>query len=190
MSEYFTSFDDVLENKLGITDPKQLKQLEEEIVSFRTAEIFSSFHSSPLSFQTLKRIHRVMFSDLYQMAGKVRCVDMVKGENNIPFCFTQNIDSEQKRIFTQLKKENYFVGVEREKFIQRIAWLAGELNALHPFRDGNGRAIRAFLVILATNAGFELDYSRVEKEELLQADTLAFKGDSMRLGLVYKNLIT
>ena len=149
MSEYFTSYDDVLENKLGITDPKVLKQLEEEIVSFRTAEIFSSFISVPFTFQTLKRIHRVMFSDLYQMAGKIRCVDMVKGENNIPFCFTQNIDTEQKRIFSQLKKENDFMELQREVFIHRIAWLAGELNALHPFRDGNGRAIRAFLVLVS-----------------------------------------
>lgn len=189
MSEYFTSFDDVLENKLGITDPKELKKLEEKIVPFRTAEIFSSFTSVPFNFQTLKRIHRVMFSDLYQMAGKVRSVDMVKGENNIPFCFTQNIDSEQKRIFHTLKREQNFVGLEREEFIKKLAWLAGELNALHPFRDGNGRAIRAFLVILAANAGFELDYSRVEREELLLADTLAFMGDVIPLVKLYSFLI-
>ncbi len=189
MSEYFTSFDDILENKLGITDPKELKLLEEEIVSFRTAEIFSSFAFAPLNFQTLKRIHRVMFSDLYQMAGKIRCVDMVKGDNNIPFCFTQNIDSEQERIFKQLKIENNFVGLDRYTFIKRIAWLAGELNALHPFRDGNGRAIRAFLVVLTAQAGYELDYSRVSKEELLYADTIAFMGDIDPLVNLYAKLL-
>lgn len=189
MSEYFTSYDDVLENKLGISDPKALKQLEEEIVPFCTAEIYSSFSSAPLSFQTLRRIHRVMFSDLYQMAGQVRCVDMVRGDNKIPFCFTQNIESEQSRIFEQLKKERYLSGLSRDEFIKRIAWLAGELNALHPFRDGNGRAIRAFLVLLALNAGYELDYSKVSKEELLQADAMGFMGDIEALRDVYAHIV-
>jgi cell filamentation protein len=185
MSEYFTSYDDVLENKLGISDPKALKQLEEEIVPFRTAEIFSSFLSETFDFRMLKRIHSVMFSDLYQMAGQVRSVDMVRGDNKIPFCFTQNIESEQKRIFDTLKREHNFRGLERAEFIKKLAWLAGELNALHPFRDGNGRAIRAFLVLLAQNADYELDYSRVDKDELIEADVRAFMGDMEALERVY-----
>ena len=189
MSEYFTSFDDVLENKLGISDPKELKQLEEKIVPLRTAEIFSSFSSAPFSFQTLKKIHRVMFSDLYPMAGKIRSVDMIKGENQVPFCFTQNIDSEQRRIFTQLKKEHYLSGFGREEFVQKIAWLAGELNALHPFRDGNGRAIRAFLVLLAQRAGYELDYSRVSKDELIEADVMGFMGDTEAVVRIYAQIV-
>ena len=189
MSEYFTSFDDVLENKLGISDPGELKQLEEEIVPLRTAEIFSSFASASLNFQTLKRIHRVMFSDLYQMAGKVRCVDMIKGNNQVPFCFTQNIDAEQRRIFAQLKKEHHLSGLSRDEFIKRIAWLAGELNALHPFRDGNGRAIRAFLVLLSQHAGYELDYSRVSKDELIEADAMGFMGDIEAMWNIYARIV-
>ena len=189
MSEYFTSFDDVLENKLGISDPKELKQLEEEIVPLRTAEIYSSFSSTSLNFQTLKRIHRVMFSDLYQMAGKIRSVDMIKGDNQVPFCFTQNIDAEQKKIFQQLKKERYFTELSRDEFVQKIAWLAGELNALHPFRDGNGRAIRAFLVLLSQNAGYELDYSRVSKDELIEADAMGFMGDTDAMCNIYTHIV-
>ena len=185
MSEYFTSYDDVLENKLGITDPRVLKQMEEEIVPFRTAEIFSSFQSATLDFDTLKRIHFIMFSDLYQMAGQVRSVDMVRGENKIPFCFTQNIDQEQKRIFATLKHDNYYIWLERAEFVKKIAWLSSELNALHPFRDGNGRAIRNFLILLAAQAGYELDYSKVDKDELIEADVRAFLGDLKSLENVY-----
>lgn len=189
MSDYFTSHDDVLENKLGISDPKMLKQLEEEIVSYRTAEVFSSFHVKVFDFECLKEIHRRLFSDLYEFAGKVRVVDMKRGDNAVPFCYVQFIESEQTRVFRKLRLENELVGLERGTFIKKLVWLASELNALHPFRDGNGRAIRCFLVLLAANAGYELDYSRVTKEELIEADISAFCGEMWELEYVYSELI-
>lgn len=177
MSEYFTSHDDVLENKLGIRDPQSIKQIEEQIVPLRTAEIYSSFHIKVFDFEVLKTIHEKLFSDIYQMAGQVRTVDMAKDGNSVPFCYVQFIEQEQQRIFSALKQDGYYVGLKREEFIHKIAWLASELNALHPFRDGNGRAIRVFLVLLAANAGYELDYSKVDKDELIEADKEAFRGD-------------
>jgi len=189
MSDYFTSHDDILENKLGISDPNVLKQLEEEIVPFRTAEIFSSFHVNAFDFECLKEIHRRLFSDLYEFAGKVRVVDMKRGDNTVPFCYVQFIASEQARIFDTLSQEHEFIGLEREVFIKKLVWLASELNALHPFRDGNGRAIRCFLVLLAAKAGYELDYSRVTKEELIEADIRAFCGEVEGLEKVYTRLI-
>lgn len=189
MSDYFTSFDDILENKLGITDPEVLKQLEEEIVPFRTAEIYSSFHVETFSFECLKEIHRRLFSDLYEFAGKVRVVDMKRGDNTVPFCYVQFLETEQQRIFDVLHQEGEFVGLGREEFVKRLAWLASELNALHPFRDGNGRAIRSFLVLLAANAGYELDYSRVTKEELIEADIRAFCGEVGELERLYTKIV-
>jgi cell filamentation protein len=189
MSDYFTLHDDVLENKLGISDPNVLKQLEEEIVPFRTAEVFSSFHAQSFDFECLKEIHRRLFSDLYEFAGKVRVVDMKRGDNTVPFCYVQFIASEQARIFGTLSQEHEFIGLEREPFIKKLVWLAGELNALHPFRDGNGRAIRCFLVLLAAKAGYELDYSRVTKEELIEADIKAFCGDNDKLQNLYTRVL-
>lgn len=189
MSEYFTSHDDILENKLGITDPNALKQLEEEIVSFRTAEIFSSFHVEAFDFECLKEIHRRLFSDLYEFAGQVRFVDMKRGDNAVPFCYIQFIEPEQTRIFGKLRQDGEFIGLERGAFIKKLAWLASELNALHPFRDGNGRAIRCFLVLLAANAGYEMDYSRVTKEELIEADIKAFCGDNDKLWSLYTRVL-
>jgi len=188
MSDYFTSHDDVLENKLSISDPKVLKQLEEEIVSFRTAEVFSSFHAKAFDFECLKEIHRRLFSDLYEFAGKVRVVDMKRGDNAVPFCYVQFIEPEQTRIFGTLSQERELIGLEREAFINKLVWLASELNALHPFRDGNGRAIRCFLVLLAANAGYELDYSRVTKEELIEADIRAFCGEIGELERIMKKI--
>lgn len=190
MSEYFTSHDDVLENKLGIHDPQSMKQIEEQIVPLRTAEIYSSFHINNFDFVALKAIHEKLFSDIYQMAGQVREVDMTKGGNSVPFCYVQFIEQEQQRIFSALKQDGYYVGLTREEFIRKITWLASELNALHPFRDGNGRAIRVFLVLLAANAGYELDYSKVEKEELIGADKEAFGGDVVTLETIFRRIIS
>ncbi len=190
MSEYFTEYDDILENKLGITDPLLIKQMEEEIVPLRTAEIFSSFHIDEFNFEALKAIHKKLFSDIYHMAGRVRTVDMAKGGSSAPFCYVQFLEQEQQRIFSTLKQNNYYAGLEREEFVQKIAWLASELNALHPFRDGNGRAIRAFLVLLAAHAGYELDYSRVDKDELIDADIEAFRGKIVILETTFRRLIS
>lgn len=114
---------------------------------------------------------------------------MRKGENSVPFCYAQYIETEQVRIFDSLQKDHAFVDLEREAFIKKLAWLASELNALHPFRDGNGRAIRCFLVMLAANAGYELDYSRVTKEELIEADIRAFCGEIGELERLYNQII-
>ena len=76
---YFTERDEVLENKLGITDPGELHALEAEVVAIRMAELLSSPPKGKMDFVYLKRIHRKLFSDLYQMAGQVRTVDMAKG---------------------------------------------------------------------------------------------------------------
>ena len=190
MSEYFTEYDDILENKLGITDPLLIKQMEEEIVPVRTAEVFSSFHIAEFNFEALKLIHKKLFSDIYQMAGQVRTVDMVKGGSSVPFCYVQFIEQEQQRIFSTLKQDHFYIGLAREEFVHKIAWLASELNALHPFRDGNGRTIRAFLVLLAAHAGYELDYSKVDKDELIEADIVAFRGSIVILETIFRRIIS
>ena len=187
--DYFTDHDDILVNKLGIDDPRILKQAEEKIVPLRMAEIFSSFHVRKFDFSCLKTIHRMLFSDIYQMAGKVRKVDMANDMNAVPFCYMQNIESEQIRIFTQLEQEHCFLGLESCDMSKRFAWLASELNALHPFRDGNGRAIRTFMILLAANNGYELDYSLVEKDMLIKADIDAFNGNLEALEKIYTQIL-
>ena len=189
MTDYFVEHDDLLKNKRGIDDPALLKQAEEEIVPLRMAEIFSSFHMEAFDFECLKAIHFRLFSDLYEFAGQVRAVDMKKGENSVPFCYVQFIESEQERIFGNLRKEHDFAGLDEETFTKKLAWLASELNALHPFRKGNGRAIRCFLILLAANAGYELDYSRVTKEELIDADIRAFCGEIGALESLYTKIV-
>jgi cell filamentation protein len=73
-------------------------------------------------------------------------------------------------------KENSLQGLKKLKFIEKLAYYMGEVNALHPFREGNGRACREFFRQLSLNANYILDFSKTRKEELLEADVEAFNG--------------
>lgn len=189
MADYFVDGDDVLDNKLGITDPDALKVAEQEIVTNKTADILSE---TPQTFglDYLLYVHKVLFEDIYDFAGKFRTVDISKSDAKTPFAYARFIDTESKRIFDDLAVKKYLNGLEAERFIEEIAHLAAELNALHPFREGNGRAIRLFLIMLADHAGYLLDFSQVSAEELIDADKLAFEGDIQPLLAVYRKVVT
>ena len=95
----------------------------------------------------------------------------------------------QKEIFTRLKRENNLCGLDKYTFVRRLAYFIGELNALHPFREGNGRTIRIFLQQLAIQAGYELAYHEANEDELLQADIAAFFGNYEPLIAILERVI-
>jgi len=183
---YFTEKDDVLENLLGIQNPEEMKAVEAEVVSLRLAELYAEQPEGEMNYEYLCQIHRRLFGDLYPMAGKTRSVDIAKGGS--AFCYVQFIHEEQQRIFRQMKRR-FCADMTPEQFAEQLAWLAAELNALHPFREGNGRAIRAFLVIIAQRHGYLLDYALVSEERRLQADIDAFSGKMGGLQQVYREMI-
>jgi cell filamentation protein len=189
VADYFVDGDDVLENKLGITDSDKLKAAEQEIVTNQTADILSE---SPVVFDLgyLLHVHRVLFDDIYDFAGKLRTVDIAKPDAKAPFAYARFLASESKQVFGDLKSKKYLIGLSKQDFVKEIASLAAELNALHPFREGNGRTIRLFLIMLADHAGYLLDYSQIVANELIDADKLAFEGDIKPLLEVYGQVVT
>lgn len=184
---YFTEQDDVLENKLGITDPAELKQVESTIVTLRTSEILLKPPKGKMDYAYLKRLHAKLFSDIYTFAGQTRTVDIAKGGST--FCYVQFIEDEQQRIFARFAKE-FTPGMDRDSFIEKLAFLSADLNALHPFREGNGRTIRLFLTLLARRHHFDLDFDAVDSEQMMQADILAFQGDLQPLAELYQMIVT
>jgi cell filamentation protein len=174
MSDYFTD-DLILCNKLGLKDEQVLKNAEEEIVAARMVEVIENPVNGTYDFDMLKKIHRKLFSDIYEFAGEVRTVRIAK--DNSVFCYPEFIEEYQNNIFEKLKQQNYLTALSKETFIQRFSELSGELNALHPFREGNGRTIRIFLKHLAEHAGWYVAYEDMQAEELLNADIKSFEGD-------------
>lgn len=164
----------VLRNKLGITDAEQLFDAERRITALRLSTIPESFANGRFGLNHLCKIHQHIFGDIYDWAGEVRKGEfLVKGDTI--FCLGRYIGSYSDTIFSALAEENRLKGLERDKFIERLAFYMGEVNALHPFREGNGRTAREFFRLLSLNAGYDLDIGSVDREALLQADIAAFE---------------
>ncbi|MCL1984911.1 MAG: Fic family protein [Betaproteobacteria bacterium] len=140
-------------------------------------------------FPHLCAIHRFIFGDIYDWAGSIRRGEfMAKGASI--FCLGRHIPENAKRIFSALAEENKLRGLDKEKFVQRLTRYMGEVNALHPFRDGNGRAAREYFRQLSKSAGYDLDFGGITANELLAADIAAFKGDDAPLAAILEKSVT
>jgi cell filamentation protein len=140
------------------------------------------------SFETLCKIHKIIFEDIYEWAGQIRRGDFLSKGSSI-FCRGPYIVENTKIIFGNILKENDLLGLNKSKFIEKMAYYMGEINALHPFREGNGRTAREFFRQLSLNAKYTLNFSKMEKEELLTADIEAFNGKYDKLISILKKVI-
>lgn len=156
----------VLVNKFGIKDQDQLNTVERNLTANRLAELYNNPIQGNFDFEHLKKIHGYIFQDIYDWAGKERTVEISKHTN---FCPVLNIPGYADSIFKELRKENYFRGLDQEEFSKKAAKFFSDLNELHPFREGNGRAQREFMRELALSAGYELDLNKVPNRRMLDA---------------------
>lgn len=177
-SKYCYPGTNVLINKFNIKDPNKLHAVERDITDIKTSELKCSGIKKPFNFDCLKHIHKVLFSDLYPFAGKVRDVDISKGNM---FCRALYIEEQAGIIFRKLQNDNYLIGLDKNSFINKLADYMADVNALHPFREGNGRTQRIFFEALAKNAGYDINFAAMNKDELLQADIEAMCGNTSRL---------
>ncbi len=150
----------MLENRLGITVPADLAREEERISKKKAAELFENGVLDTLPagrFSTLQAVHRYLFEDIYDFAGKIRTVNIAKGSFRFaPLMYLQaaleNIDKMPQSDFDEIV----------EKYV--------EMNIAHPFREGNGRSSRIWLDhMLKCEIGRVIDWSRVDKEDYLLA---------------------
>lgn len=154
----------VLKNKLGIKDAKELEEFERFITNRASRDV----PKVEPNFDGLKKIHKHYFNDVYEWAGQVRDVNISKSLIG-GFTKTENIEKEMQALFDKLEKDNYLKGMEQKPFAHKLAETFGELNNIHPFREGNGRTQRQFIKQIAEDAGHKVDFSYVTKERMLQA---------------------
>jgi cell filamentation protein len=164
----------VLRNKLGLSAARELQTAEREIT--HAALIFLKEAPVPPSYDLrhLCAIHRRIFGDIYDWGGQLRTVAIAKGSW---FCLPQYIESSAAEIFRALHGESLLRGLPREMFTERLTYYLGEINAIHPFREGNGRAQRAFFEQLASDAGFILDWQRLDADRNIAASAAIMGGD-------------
>lgn len=167
---------DVLMNRFNIRDYDKLQEIEREISYANMIRLGETPLKGNLDLKYLQKIHSFVFGDIYTWAGKIRGGKFFS-KGTTTFCLADMIPSYADNIFGKLKQEKWLRGLEREDFVKRLAYFMGEVNALHPFRDGNGRTQRIFFAELARRAKCELDFSVVKPDELLQADIAAYEKD-------------
>ena len=150
----------MLENKLGLTSSADLAREEERISKKKAVELFEKGILDDLpagKFSTLQVIHKYMFEDIYDFAGKIRTVNIAKG--NFRFAPLMYIEAALENI-DKMPQLNFDEIVE--KYV--------EMNIAHPFREGNGRSTRIWLDrILKNEIGKVVDWSKVDKEDYILA---------------------
>ena len=149
-----------LENKLDITDAVELARAEEKISKTKALKLFTSGYLNTLAagtFESLAEIHRYLFDEIYSFAGKIRTVNMAKG--NFRFAPVMYLEQALKHIEAMPQSTcNEII----EKYV--------EMNIAHPFREGNGRSTRIWLdLILKKELGKVIDWSQVDKNDYLLA---------------------
>ena len=150
----------VLENKLGITDSAELARQEEKISKKKALELFKndildSFEAG--TFESLAKIHKYLFDEIYYFAGEIRDVNIAKGN----FRFAPVMYLKQSLEHIEKMPQSSF-----EEIIRKYV----EMNVAHPFREGNGRAARIWLdLILKKEIGKVVDWSKVDKDDYLLA---------------------
>lgn len=156
----------VLCNKFDIRDEQMLADVESLYSQKRLVELYTDHPvAGRFGFTHLSRIHRFVFQDVYPWAGQIRSVRIHKGQTT--FAYPENIRNEADRIFSALRGEKFFHQLPLPVLIERLSWYVGELNVLHPFREGNGRALRAWLRALLLQQGLLLHFEHLEPEEWL-----------------------
>lgn len=150
----------MLENKLGLTSFAELAREEERISKKKAAMLFENHILDNLKsgkFSTLQTIHKYLFDEIYDFAGKLRTVNIAKG--NFRFAPLMYIESALKNI-DEMPQSNF------DEIIEKYV----EMNIAHPFREGNGRSARIWLDhMLKTEIGKVIDWSKVDKEDYLLA---------------------
>ncbi|GAB6045962.1 Fic family protein [Caminibacter profundus] len=165
-SEIYYPKTSIPKNKLNIKDEEKLREIE-HLLLLEAYEKFATKLNIELNENFFINLHKKIFQDLYDWAGIYRDVDIAKG--NTLFCRGIYVKQEMKKIFNELKKDNYLKNLDKETFIKKLAYYKCELIAIHPFYELNGRIIRLFIDILSINAGYDIiDYSDINEDDYIK----------------------
>ena len=170
VSSIYIEGTDVPKNRFNLTNSIQIHELERELIQ-EAYEIFYKELDENTIFDEkyFIQLHKRTFGDLYVWAGVYRDFNMAKGESR--FCQGAFVASSSKKIFEELKKDNYlkdFKNKPKDEFAKKLAYYKCEINALHPFCELNGRITRMFFDMIVAFNGYKfIDYSTVTQEEYI-----------------------
>lgn len=177
----------VLMNKLKITEPEELQNAEIEMTSNYLYALQLQPIKGKFDFKHLCAIHKHIFQDLYPWAGQPRTVNIGKG--NL-FCLVQHIQTYADSIFSGYYKDCMTVKENPDEFIHTLTNYYSDVNALHPFREGNGRSQREFARELCLKCGYVFDLTQTNHENMLEASIESFNtGDNTKLENIFQRAV-
>ena len=177
----------VLRNRAGLRLQSELDKFEAIMVKEQSTK---PLPTGRLSVSHYRAIHRHLFGPVYVWAGRYRTVRMTKGTSQ--FCHPDFIEPNMKKLFVSLEDENFFRDLLPDDFARGAAHFLAELNAIHPFREGNGRTQNTFLILLSYDGGHPLDLSRLgllEPRRMLEAMIAGFNGEEQPLSSLIVTLM-
>jgi cell filamentation protein len=176
-----------LRNRYGVRDPTDLARREATITAARLAELAERPIFGSYDLAHLQAVHRHIFADVYDWAGEIRTVVIAKDDL---FALPENIVSYLGSVLEKLPAERHLRGLAREQVIDRLTYYLAEINATHPFREGNGRAQRAFVAQLAADAGYRVDWRRLDPQRNIDASRAAHRGDERPLRAILAEIVS
>lgn len=176
----------VLKNRLEIREAHRLREAELAFTTLRAATL--PLGPSVMGLPHLCAVHLALFQDIYPWAGEFREIDIYKDDTQ--FCHFGYIEKEGNALMQELEEEAFLVGLPLDQFAERLAHYYTGLNLLHPFREGNGRALRIFTEQLVIHAGYDIQWANVDRERWLDANKTAVFGDESALVAIFKDVIS
>jgi len=188
---YYDEHINDLRNLLGAISSEELRKIEPQIVFANELELESIKIPRTSDLTELLLIHQQLFKGVYDWAGKIRIIDIKKNVDKAEFfLIVGKIIDASNYVFTELSNEDYLKGLSREIFIERLAYYYDQLNYIHPFREGNGRAQRVFWSRVSLDAGYEIDWNIIIGSENDTACRLASeKSDISRLVAMFNKIV-
>lgn len=179
----------VLKNKMNIHDNRFLWETERRITSLTDAKIRHQNNlPNKIDSNYLQSLHKQLFEPIYEWAGKFRTVEIAKGEM---FCNSMFIKEQLQKTFDELNADMELKQTTDKTIIaDKLAYYMSEINAVHPFREGNGRTQRLLMQKIAQKKGFELDFRKTEQNEMIDASKASFMCNYEPMKKVFNKIIT
>jgi cell filamentation protein len=175
----------VLINFMGLTDQRQLDQFELSMYLSRAEE---PLPAGDLGYEHYKAIHHHLFQDVYAWAGQPRTIRIAKGGNW--FCYPEHLDRMMKATFDPAAISAILASPGPDEFAPLAAHLLSEINAGHPFREGNGRTQLVYLNLLSASARLGFNPDLLEPDRVMASMIESFAGNLVPLTELISQLTT
>ena len=175
----------VLKNLLDIDDPQLLDEAELALFLTRAEEPAPIGNFNVDHYLSL---HRHLFQDVFPWAGEIRSIRIGKDGNW--FCYPEYVATRLDRVFAELGDPDALTRMNAPDFARHVGHFLAELNAVHPFREGNGRTQLTFLAMLTERSGFTFNAEVLDRDRVMHAMIQSFSGDEAPLASLIKDIIS